>query len=464
VKVTDRNGGVKEYVVTVYRDSDSGSDNGSGTVGGGTGIGGGTPPATGDIITSVNDSTREFATGKKTTEGGHTLTNVEIDAGKLNGILAQGNGLKLAIRVPNEGDVAVKGVTAEQVKRIADSGSSLEIGNLLAIYPVPGGQLDFNAISSSLNGAKLGDIAVHVDIKRSPESLIDSARSKATAEGYELLADPVDLRLVFTNDGKTTTGADRLNGYAARYIALPGGIDPNRITTGVVIYPDGTMFHLPTVVTKLNNRYFALINDLRSNGTYSVIWNPKDFDDVKNHWARADINNIAARLDLAGTGNNTFSPDRNIIRSEFATIVATGMGLMRQNVLENQFEDVNKSDWYHDGVSIASEFEIVLGYDDGLFHGGRNITREQGIAMIARAYNLVEPARFMSPAEIDATLRKFGDAGDVSGWAKEVVAKMIAAGIVEGEDGQLLNPQDYMSRAEAAALMRRLLQTTNLID
>ncbi|MFC3770649.1 S-layer homology domain-containing protein [Paenibacillus sp. GCM10012303] len=463
VKVTDRNGGVKEYVVTVYRDSDSGSDNGSGTVGGGTGIGGGTPPATGDIITSVNDSTREFATGKKTTEGGHTLTNVEIDAGKLNGILAQGNGLKLAIRVPNEGDVAVKGVTAEQVKRMTDAGSSLEIGNLLAIYPIPGGQLDFDAISKNLNGAKLGDIAVHVDIKRSPQSLIDSARSKATTEGYELLVDPVDLKLTFTNEGRTVS-ADQLNGYAARYIALPEGIDPNRITTGVVINPDGTMFHLPTVVTKINNRYFALINDLRSSGTYSVIWNPKDFDDVKSHWARADINNIAARLDLAGIGNNTFSPDRNIIRSEFATIVATGMGLMRQNVVENQFEDVNKSDWYHGGVSIASEFEIVLGYDDGLFHGGRNITREQGIAMIARAFNLVEPQRFMSPAEIDATLLKFGDADNVSGWAREVVAKMVAAGIVEGEDGQLLNPQDYMSRAEAAALMRRLLQMTNLID
>ncbi|MEF3307375.1 S-layer homology domain-containing protein [Paenibacillus sp. GYB004] len=463
VKVTDRNGGVKEYVVTVYRDSDSGSDNGSGTVGGGTGIGGGTSPATGDIITSVNDSTREFATGKKTTEGGHTLTTVEIDAGKLNGILAQGIGQKLAIRVPNTGDVGVQGLMAEQVKRIADSGSSLEIGNLLAIYPVPGGQLDFNAISNNLNGAKLGDIAVHVDIKRSPESLIDSARSKATAEGHELLVDPVDLRLTFTTDGKTT-GTDRLNGYAARYIALPEGIDLNRITTGVVINPDGTMFHLPTVVTKINNRYFALINDLRTSGTYSVIWNPKDFDDVKSHWARADISNIAARLDLAGTGNNTFSPDRNIIRSEFATIVATGMGLMRQNVVENQFEDVNISDWYHDGVSIASEFEIVLGYDDGLFHGGRNITREQGIAMIARAFNLVEPQRFMSPAEINATLLKFGDADNVSGWAREVVAKMVAAGIAEGEDGRLLNPQDYMSRAEAAALMRRLLQMTNLID
>jgi hypothetical protein len=41
---------------------------------------------------------------------------------------------------------------------------------------------------------------------------------------------------------------------------------------------------------------------------------------------------------------------------------------------------------------------------------------------------------------------------------------MVAVGLVEGSDGQLLKPLDSMTRAEAAALMRRLLQTTKLID
>ncbi|MED0709801.1 SpoVA/SpoVAEb family sporulation membrane protein [Aneurinibacillus aneurinilyticus] len=70
---------------------------------------------------------------------------------------------------------------------------------------------------------------------------------------------------------------------------------------------------MPTVVTKIGDRYYAQINDLHSHANYSVIWNPKDFSDVKNHWAKEDINDIAARLDLAGTGNNTFSPNRNAL-------------------------------------------------------------------------------------------------------------------------------------------------------
>ncbi|WP_458124675.1 hypothetical protein [Paenibacillus sp. Z3-2] len=32
---------------------------------------------------------------------------------------------------------------------------------------------------------------------------------------------------------------------------------------------------------------------------------------MKNHWGKEDVNNIAARLDLKGNGDNTFSPNRS---------------------------------------------------------------------------------------------------------------------------------------------------------
>jgi hypothetical protein len=70
----------------------------------------------------------------------------------------------------------------------------------------------------------------------------------------------------------------------------------------------------------------------------------------------------------------------------------------------------------------------------------------------------------MTQAQIDTALAPYGDADNISFWAKEAIARMIAAGIVEGERGQLLNPQDSMTRADTAALMRRLLQHTSLID
>lgn len=458
VKVTDDKGNETEYEITVTRA-------GSGSSGGGSGSGG-TPSQPEDksgIQTSVNDKDEPFATGTVTDNGGRSTTAVQVDPDKLKEKLAQGSGQKLKIHSPNEGDVKVDGLTAADVKQIADKGASLEISNPLAIYPVPGGKMDLSGVSGQLGNAALGDIAVHIDIKRSPETLINNAQSQAASKGYELLVPPVDLDLTFTSGGKTVR-SEQLNGYAPKYIALPEGIDPNRITTGVIVNPDGSVFHVPTVVTKIDSRYYALINDLRSSGSYSVIWNPQDFDDVRTHWGKADVNNIAARLSLAGNGDNTFSPDRNVTRSEFSEIVVVGLGLMRQSAPQNQFPDVPALAWYRNSVAIANEFDIVRGYNDGNFYGTRQITREQGFAMIARALRLINPQASLSEQRIGELLSKYEDAANVSAWAREDAAQLIAAGIVQGNGADTLKPKTNMTRAEVTALIARLLKTTELID
>ncbi|WP_240418512.1 S-layer homology domain-containing protein [Paenibacillus periandrae] len=459
VKVTDRDGHIKVYTITVNRFSGN-----SQATGGGGGGGGGSTSNSGDIITTVDNNKSSFATQTTEQSGDRTVTNVKIDSDKLTGILSQGGAQNLAIRVPGDRDVQVQGLTIAMVKQLKDTGSSLEIGNLLAIYPVPSGQLDLGAITKQFSDTALGDITVNIRIQRSEQALIDNARSRATANGYELLVNPVDLDMTFSHAGQTVR-AEQLNGYAARYIALPEGIDPNRITTGVIVNPDGTVYHVPTVVTKISDRYFAKIQDMRSHGSYSVIWNPQDFNDVKSHWAHKTVNNVAARLILAGTGNNVFSPDRNITRSEFAIMSAMGMGLMGQESAQNTFHDVDSTAWYRAGVSVVSEFGIVEGYEDGTFRGEQQITREQGIAMVARAYNLIKPqSTAMSQTEIAAALLVYGDAADISDWAREIVARMVRDGIVEGSASKLLKPKDSITRAEAAALIERMLKTTDLID
>jgi hypothetical protein len=468
-RVTDQDGVARLYTVIVTRASAPTSggdgDGGDGDDGGNEG-GSATAPAPSDgsyIRTSVNGKEYPFATGKTSTSGDRTITSVQVDLDKLKIALNQGNGQQLEILSPKDSDLKVDGLTAETVKQIADKGATLEIHNPLAIYPVPGGKMDLNGVSKQLDNAALDDIAVHIDIKRSSDTLIHNAENKAAAEGYELLVNPVDLDFTFSHGGKTVR-SEQLNGYAAKYIALPEGIDPNRITTGVIVNSDGSVFHVPTVVTKINNRYYARINDLRSSGSYSVIWNPQDFDDVKNHWGKADVNNIAARLDLAGTGNNTFSPDRNVTRSEFSEIVVLGLGLMRQNAPQNVFPDIPAHVWYRNSVAIATEFDIVRGYDDGNFYGDQQITREQGIAMVARAYNLIAPQTSLSEDRIAQLLANYKDGASVSAWARAEVAQLIEAGIVQGNGPQLLSSQSNMTRAETTAMIARLLKTTNLID
>ncbi|MFM9281104.1 S-layer homology domain-containing protein [Paenibacillus jiagnxiensis] len=469
VRVTDEDGQSREYTVTVYRSSGSSSNDDDNKGGSGGGGGGSTTKPTtpdtsdapkGNLDVTLNGNDNPFATGTVSTSNGRTVTSVKVDQGKLADAISQGNGQKLAIHSPSEGDMSVEGLTAETLKQLSEKGASLEISNLLAIYPVPAGKMDLSSVADQLGNAALSDIGVRIDIKRASEDVIASAKSKAAAAGYELLVDPVDLDLTFSNGGQTAKSG-QLNGYAVRYIALPDGIDPNRITTGVVVNPDGSVYHLPTVITKINSRYFAQINDLRSSGTYSVIWNPQDFDDVRNHWGKEDVNNIAARLDLKGNGNNTFSPDRSVTRSEFAEIVVTGLGLMRTDAPQPNFTDVSASAWYAKAVAIANEFDIVRGYEDGNFYGDKQITREQGFSMIARAYRLIQSE---DAAGQDTTaLAQYTDGAKVSNWAKADVAQLIQAGIIQG-NGTKLNPQATMTRAEVTALIARMLKSTNLID
>ncbi|WP_339238812.1 S-layer homology domain-containing protein [Paenibacillus sp. FSL R5-0517] len=476
VKVTDSLGHVTEYKINVNRASSDNGNNGGGNNGGGGNTGGNsgstpaptpapvptpTPAPVKDNLETTRDGSHQpFATSKPS-DNKETL--VQVDPAKLKDAMSQGTGQQFAIHSPNDGDMKVDGLTLETLKQLVDQGSKLNISNPLAIYPVPGGKMDLNGVSGQLGNAALNDIDVHIDIARSSDTLIDSAETRAASQGYELLVTPVDLDLTFSKDGQTVRSG-QLNGYAPKYIALPEGIDPNRITTGVIINPDGSIFHVPTVVTKIDSRYYALINDLRSSGSYSVIWNPQDFEDARSHWGKIDVNNIAARLDLKGNGDNTFSPNRQVTRSEFAEIVVLGLGLMRQDAPQNLFPDVNNSAWFRNAVSLANEFGIVRGYDNGNFYGNQEITREQGFAMVARAYRLIEPDAAISPNQMNSELERYSDAADVSKWAKEDVAQLIAAGIIQGNGPEVLSPKTTMTRAEVTALIARMLKVTNLID
>ncbi|WKL04455.1 cadherin-like beta sandwich domain-containing protein [Paenibacillus amylolyticus] len=369
VRVTDSLGHVTEYKINVNRASSDNGNNSGGNNGGGGNTGGNggstsapapvptpTPAPVKDNLETTRDGSHQPFATSKLSDNKETL--VQVDPAKLNVAMSQGTGQQFAIHSPNDGNMKVDGLTLETLKQLVDQGSRLNISNPLAIYPVPGGKMDLNGVSKQLGNVAMKDVAVRVDIARSSDTLINSAKSKAAIEGYELLVNPVDLDLTFSKDGQTVRSG-QLNGYAPKYIALPEGIDPNRITTGVIINSDGSIFHVPTVVTKIDSRYYALINDLRSSGSYSVIWNPQDFEDARSHWGKTDVNNIAARLDLKGNGDNTFSPNRQVTRSEFAEIVVLGLGLMRQDAPQNLFPDVSDSAWFRSAVALANEFSIV---------------------------------------------------------------------------------------------------------
>src|SRR5690606_8267941 len=214
-------------------------------------------------------------------------------------------------------------------------------------------------------------------------------------------------------------------------------------------------------IIKQNNGHEAVINSL-TNSTYVLIWNPVQFIDVANHWAKDAINNMGSRLIVNGTGTGMYQPDQDITRAEFAAIVVRGLGL-RISTSDSSFTDVNASDWYNGAIQTAYEYGLINGFEDGTFRPTESITREQAMLIISKAMKITE-LQGADSAQATDIVTAFADAAAVSNWAVNGVADSVSAGIITGRNNQWLAPKANITRAEVAMILQRLLQKSELID
>ena len=104
----------------------------------------------------------------------------------------------------------------------------------------------------------------------------------------------------------------------------------------------------------IDGKYYAKINSLTSS-TYTVIYSPKTFKDVENHWAQKDINDMASRLIISGVGVELFEPERSITRAEFAAVMVRALGLGPEEY-KNNYADVKAGEWYSKYISTAAHY------------------------------------------------------------------------------------------------------------
>ncbi len=74
----------------------------------------------------------------------------------------------------------------------------------------------------------------------------------------------------------------------------------------------------------VNGVYYAVINSL-TNSTYTVIYNPVNFADVNDSWAKDAINDMGSRMVVTGVDGKNYEPDRDITRAEFAAIMVRSL-------------------------------------------------------------------------------------------------------------------------------------------
>jgi len=271
---------------------------------------------------------------------------------------------------------------------------------------------------------------------------------------------PISFSISADYGGKTVQ-VNQFNDYIQRLLEIPAGLDPSKITTGIVLNPDGSVRHVPTQISFVDGKYYAKINSL-TNSVYSVIWHPIEFTDSINHWAKEAINDMGSRLVISGVGNEKFSPNRDITRAEFAAILVRGLGL-NYNSSSTSFEDIKATDWYAPYVKTAEDYKLISGLGNGIFGPNQTLTREQAMTMIARATKITGLYTNLTAEKMDDLLSAYDDAWKVETWSKEGIADCLNAEIVSGKALKELAPKDEITRAEVSVIIRRLLEKSDLI-
>ncbi len=150
---------------------------------------------------------------------------------------------------------------------------------------------------------------------------------------------------------------------------------------------------------------------------------------------------------IVGYPNGNVEPNGNITRAEVATIffrLLTEEVRTANSTQSNSLSDVTRGQWFNHAVSTLSSMGIVKGHNDGTFAPNAPITRAEFAAIAAR----------FDDKNTD-TSSKFTDIA--SHWAKNEIGIAANKGWINGYPDGTFRPNQYITRAEAMALVNRVL-------
>ena len=152
---------------------------------------------------------------------------------------------------------------------------------------------------------------------------------------------------------------------------------------------------------------------------------------------------------IIGYEDGTVRPNGRITRAEVATIffrLLTDDARQRNWSSENNFSDVSADKWYNNAVSTLCHMGVLGGYSDGTFRPNAPITRAE-FAKIAVSF---------SQANGSAVYSYFTDVKTTDWFAPYVTAAKDSS-LIEGYSDGSFKPENRITRAEACAIVNRVL-------
>lgn len=204
------------------------------------------------------------------------------------------------------------------------------------------------------------------------------------------------------------------------------------------------VFYVVTALDRLHNE---------SNGLKTSIVQSDYFPDVgvEYSWAVKAIDDFFEKGIVRGDDKGRFNPGQNTKRGDFILMTVNALGMTAE--ITDNFSDVPKDSYYFNAIGVAKALGIAKGDGTG-FNPNGSITREDMMVIVARA---LEVSGIELEKAGEEYLAGYKDAKSVSSYAKEAVASLSKAGIVQGS-GNAIMPKNKASRAELVVILSRVLK------
>ena len=152
---------------------------------------------------------------------------------------------------------------------------------------------------------------------------------------------------------------------------------------------------------------------------------------------------------ITGFPDGTFKALEQVSREQVAAMVVRALEIEARTYYSSSYSDVERSDWAFSFIETATDRGFLQGYGDGLFGPIDSITRAE------LATCLVRIAESMGRESLAAEL-VFSDV-DSDAWYSAYVLKAARLGLVTGYEDGTFRPTAPVTRAEAVAMINRML-------
>lgn len=211
---------------------------------------------------------------------------------------------------------------------------------------------------------------------------------------------------------------------------------------------------------KTETRSDKLIEDISVTAYFEkdTTWTNPFIDVANSDWFYEYVEFVNKKGLMNGVSYNEFSPNTNITRGMFATVIhrieETQTLPTIPTISISKFTDVDSNEYYANAVNWAYENEIVKGVSDFEFAPNDFITREEMVTMIFR-YSKFKGKVLDGGYNV---IPDYIDVNDTSEYAVEALMYCTMNGIVQGDENRMFMPKSNTIRSEAAAVFKRIFE------